>query len=200
MTVDQGMAQAEAKYRRLRHAVNLSAGAAVATEFGFDIEFRPISDADAVAADKWTYRVRRQQQSWTPGWSWAVELKKERRRPRRIEAAVVYLEARPPVLAGLILGRISRNRVVASIHFLSKNPTVGISFAAIATRYLEFCAAAFGCTYASVQNPIPQLVQHYRKLGFRHVVRKKGKIARLEANLQADIERARRLAEQRRVT
>ncbi|MDF3883942.1 hypothetical protein [Cupriavidus basilensis] len=200
MTVDQGMAQAEAKYRVVRHAVNLSAGAAVAREFGVRIEFRPITDADAVVADRWTYRVRRLQQPWTPGWSWAAQVRKERRRPRRVEAAAVYLDVQPPVLAGLILGRISRNRVVASIHFLSKNPTLDVGFAAIATRYLEFCAAAFGCTHASIQNPIPQLVQHYRKLGFRHVVRKKGKIVWLEANLQADIERARRLAERRRVT
>jgi len=196
--VGSSMADAEAKYRVVRHTANLAAAAAIEHEFGVRVLFRQIEDADALAADKWVYQLRRHKELWVPGWRWIDEVRKERRRPRRIDAAAIYLESAPNELFGLILGRISRNRLVASIHFLSKNPKIGVAFTPIAARYLEFCAAAFECSHASIQRPIPQLVQHYRKLGFRHVVRKKGKIERLEANLQADIARARKLAERRR--
>lgn len=58
-------------------------------------------------------------------------------------------------------------------------------FAKIAVRYLEFCAAAFDCTTASLQRPIPELVDFYKSLGYSRVVEKKGKIERLERDLGA---------------
>lgn len=60
----------------------------------------------------------------------------------------------------------------------------------MAIRYLEFCAAAFGCTVASLQRPIPELVDYYKELGFRREVKKKGRIERLERDLRDELSAA----------
>ncbi|WP_083384866.1 hypothetical protein [Cupriavidus sp. USMAHM13] len=178
-------ADAEQRCALRRELAGQSAAEALSVELGLQVTFRPISRRDVLDADKWTL------DGFIPGWSWDRELTRARRRPRRVEAAV-YSEApgAPPILCGLILGRISNSHVVASIHLLSRapdpNPLKG-QVAKVAIRYLEFCAAAFGCTVASLQRPIPELVAYYKALGFHREVKKKGKIDRLERDLRDDI-------------
>lgn len=110
-------------------------------------------------------------------------------RPARVEAAV-YAEVPDagPALCALILGRISNGHVVASIHLLSRapdpNPLKG-RVAKVAIRCLEFCAAAFECTVASLQRPIPELVAYYKELGFHREVKK-----RLEGYLRDELSAA----------
>ena len=174
---------AESRCAERRELAGAAASAAVAVEEGVTVRFRPIGRTDVDAADRWTFG------GYAPGWLWSRELTRARRRPRRVEAAVyAELPDHTHVLCGLILGRISNRHVVASIHLLSRapapNPLQG-RFAKIAVRYLEFCAAAFDCTTASLQRPIPELVDFYKSLGYSRVVEKKGKIERLERDLVA---------------
>jgi hypothetical protein len=172
---------AEARCEERREMAGAAATLAIAEEEGVQVSFRPIGRRDIVDADQWTVG------EFVPGWLWAKEVTRARRRPRRVEAAV-YAERTdgPAVLCGLILGRVSNSRVVASIHLLSRapepNPLKG-RVAKIAVRYLEFCAAAFGCTIASLQRPVPELIGFYKELGFQREVKKKGRIERLERDL-----------------
>ena len=73
-------------------------------------------------------------------------------------------------LCGLVLGRISRNRVYASIHYLAANPEqetpLSGVFAQLAVRYLELQAVALGCTMLSIAKPVESLVNFYGTLGF----------------------------------
>ncbi|MGH1507349.1 hypothetical protein [Ralstonia solanacearum] len=174
---------AESRCAQRRELAGEATTAAVADEEGVTVRFRPIGRADVDAADRWTF------EGYAPGWLWSREVARARRRPRRVEAAVyAELPDQSQVLCGLILGRISNRRVVASIHLLSRapvpNPLEG-RFAKIAVRYLEFCAAAFDCATASLQRPIPELVDFYKSMGYTRVVVKKGKIERLERDLGA---------------
>nr|WP_315595533.1 hypothetical protein [uncultured Cupriavidus sp.] len=179
---------AEVRCELRRELAGQSASEALSFELGIRVAFRPISRRDVADADKWIVG------GFIPGWSWERELTRARRRPRRVEAAV-YAEGTegPPVLCALILGRISNGHVVASIHLLSRapepNPLQG-QVAKVAIRYLEFCAAAFGCTVASLQRPIPELVAYYKELGFHREVKKKGKIERLERDLRDELSAA----------
>jgi hypothetical protein len=176
---------AERRCATRRELAGQAAAGALATEVGLIVSFRPIHRHDVAQADRWTFGT------FVPGWSWERELTRARRRPRRIEAAVYTRGADGSgQLAGLVLGRISNGHVVASIHFLGRapgpNPLQG-QFARVATRYLEFCAAAFACSTAALQSPIPELVEYYKALGFTRVITKKGKIARLEQDLSTDL-------------
>lgn len=179
---------AEQRCEMRRELAGQSASEALSLELGLQVSFRPISRRDVSDAEKWIVG------GFIPGWSWDRELTRARRRPRRVEAAV-YAEVpgSPPALCGLILGRISNSHVVASIHLLSRapepNPLKG-QVAKVAIRYLEFCAAAFGCTVASLQRPIPELVDYYKELGFRREVKKKGRIERLERDLRDELSAA----------
>lgn len=181
-TQRQDWEDAELRCAETRAVAGQAAADVLAIEEGIEVSFRQIGRADVVEADRWTFG------GYAPGWLWEKELKRARRRPRRIEAAV-YAEpaGQAPVLCGLILGRISNHRVVASIHLLSRapapNPLQG-RFARIAVRYLEFCAEAFQCVTASLQRPIPELVDFYKEIGYTRVVMKKGRIERLERDLR----------------
>ena len=179
---------AEQRCALRRELAGQSASEALSIELGLRVVFRSISRGDVADADKWTVG------GFIPGWSWERELTLARRRPRRVEAAVhAEVPGAVPSLCALILGRISNGHVVASIHLLSRapdpNPLKG-QVAKVAIRYLEFCAAAFGCTVASLQRPIPELVAYYKELGFHREVKKKGKIERLERDLRDELSAA----------
>ncbi|AZG17255.1 hypothetical protein [Cupriavidus pauculus] len=82
---------------------------------------------------------------------------------------------------------------MSRIHLLSRAPEptpLKGQVAKVAIRNLEFCAAAFGCTMASLQRPVPELVSYYKELGFHREVKKKGKIERLEWDLREELSAA----------
>jgi hypothetical protein len=163
---------AEARHAATRADAGQVAAEMLLEEEGVQLLFRPITWRDVAVGDTWTYG------GYAPGWSWAKALVKFRRRPRRVEAAVcVERVGQAPALCGLILGRISNGHVVASIQLMSRapapNPLEG-RFTRIAVRYLEFCAKAEHCEIVALLQPIPDLVDYYKKLGFRRQYVKKG--------------------------
>lgn len=180
--------QAEQRYAERRDEAGRQAAAALAYESGIYVRFRPISSQDIELADQWNVG------DYGIGWSWEKEVMRARRRTRRLEAAI---ESDPtngePTVCGLFLGRLSRSNAVGSLHFLGRadapNPLEG-RLTQVAVRYLEFCAAAFGCKTTSIRRPIPELVEVYKAHGFVREIKKKGRIERLEQDLHFNLSAA----------
>ncbi len=100
-----------------------------------------------------------------PGWDWKKEYYAGRRRSTHVDLAIWHDTA----LCGLMIGQVSQGRVNATIHFLEsdpeQNPLKG-KIADIATRYIEALASLLGCEFAILSNPIPELVDFYKDLGY----------------------------------
>lgn len=114
-----------------------------------------------------------------PGWDWEKALRKFRRRPRRVELAI-WIEDE---LCGLALGRISDRCVVATIHFIEANPLnhpLTGKLVPVATRYLEVLATSLGAQEISIEQPVPDLIEYYKSIGFRHTTSKGEKVLRLK--------------------
>lgn len=161
---------AEERYRSIRNMANQDAERRLSQLMGISIHLCEISEAALAVADDW------------PNWSWRKEVKRFRRRPRRIECAVWLDMENEKQLAALILGRISDRKIVATIHFLERNPvatTLEGLVGPLATRYLEIQAAAFGCKFISINDPLSELIEFYKALGFTQVIEKNKKVVRL---------------------
>jgi hypothetical protein len=139
------------RFAETREAVNRTARTVLSQELGFSIKISVISDQAALQAHNWQYHGTRVEHR--PRWSWPAEVARYRRIARRIEAAFYTEDG----LWGLFLGRISNARVVASIHYLERNPSQGrtVHFVGAALRYLELYAVAARCNTYAVNNPHP---------------------------------------------
>jgi hypothetical protein len=99
------------------------------------------------------------------GFAWEYIAKKFRRRPRRVELAIWF----DGTLCGIACGRVSNRRIVASIHYLQSNPVehpLNGYIAPISTLFLDTMAILAGCSESSIQNPVPGLIDFYKKLGY----------------------------------
>lgn len=116
------------------------------------------------------------------GFSWGYIARKFRRRPRRMELAIWFKGE----LCGIACGRVSNRRVVASIHYLEGNPRAhplkGL-IAPIATRFLDTVGILLGCSETSIQNPVAELVDFYKYLGYVKENTKGKKLMRLNKKL-----------------
>jgi hypothetical protein len=116
-------------------------------------------------------------------WDWEKIIKLFRRRARHVELAI-WVDA---VLSGLLVGRISDNCVVATIHFLERrpadNPLAG-SVARIATQYLEVLAIMLNCRQTALDSPLPALLEFYKSLGYNNATTKGRKVIRLSKTLR----------------
>lgn len=133
-------------------------------------------------ATQWSDIYTGKRKSHRPSWSWQKEVQYYRRRPRRIELAIWV----DPTLCGLVLGRISSHRVVASIHLLEANPDVHPlrgNVAVIASRFLEAMAVLTGCRESAIERPVHDLVPFYKDLGFVKAETRKKCIVRLKKTL-----------------
>lgn len=149
-----------------------------------DIDVR-LSDINASAlqqASLWSQNYNKTRIHHKPGWDWKVEVAKYRRRPKRVELAIWVDQT----LCGLVLGRVSDQRVVASIHLLESNPAqhhlMG-NIALIATRYLDAFAVILDCKETSVELPVPALIEFYMDLGFKTATTRGLKVIRLKKTL-----------------
>jgi tRNA A37 threonylcarbamoyladenosine synthetase subunit TsaC/SUA5/YrdC len=93
------------------------------------------------------------------------------------------------VLCGLLIGRISDSRIVATIYYLEgrpvDNPLSG-SVANIATRYVELLARLLHCKQAAIDSPLPALIDFYKRLGYSSATTKGRKVVRLVKTLSAN--------------
>ncbi|WP_174907015.1 hypothetical protein [Burkholderia diffusa] len=149
--------------------------------FGIEAVLDTIDDDAIAEADRWPELVEPER---IARWSWGKVVAHYRRRARRLEVAFYLVnEDESLTLWGLLVGRFSKSRVIASIHYLARGPVVAnVPFAVAAVIYLQQHAAALGCTTISVNRPLPELVQYYMDLGFTRKITKQGRIDRLEAD------------------
>jgi hypothetical protein len=173
--------EAESKFREIRLTVYRVVEQVIHDELGLDIRLASIRECDAEAADNWVYPPGKN--NYQPGWSWRKEVKQFQRRPRRVEAAF-WVDSPETLLCGLVLGRISNRRIIASLHYIESNPEQQTqlkgNFAQIAVRYLELHAMAAGCSTIAIALPRPTLIEFYKQLGFTHQITKGKKVLRLE--------------------
>lgn len=179
--VNETREQAEARFAEIRHSVYRQIEDELRDQ-NINVNFRKITHDAAERAHRWQYPSHLQHR--VPGWNWLKEVKSFQRRPKRVEAAIWDGSGPNSLLCGLVLGRVSRNKVCASIHYLESNPEretplSGI-FAQIATRYLELQAAALGCKELSINKPHPDLLDFYDELGFKRRVTKGRTVVRVE--------------------
>ncbi|MCA8121256.1 hypothetical protein LGN07_21270 [Burkholderia cepacia] len=172
---------AERRYDQLCRQVFEATEEKFRQDLGIDVQLDTIDDAAIVEADRWPEQVEPER---IARWSWGKVVAHYRRRARRLEVAFYLVnEDESLTLWGLLVGRFSKSRVVASIHFLARGPIVAtVPFTVAAVIYLQQHAAALGCTTISINKPIQELVQYYMDLGFTRVIVKQGRIDRLEAD------------------
>lgn len=130
----------------------------------------------------------RQAKTWIPippsppriDWDWDEEFKRFRRRPKRTEVAI-WLNG--TFLCGLSLGRVSKHRVVATIHLIEGNPNLPAimrrKVGKIVTMFLQSYALLCGCSTMVVDSPDPNLLGFYGSLGFTQQTLLHGEVVRL---------------------
>lgn len=175
--------QAEVRYREIRSQVRAMVLPAVRTATGHPVELTEITPDAAELAAAW--RPQYSDKEREPAWDWGIELRRARRRPRRVELAIWC----NGLLCGMALGRISDRCVVATVHLMESNPEqsnpLGGMVAPITVRFLDALALLLGCEEVSLESPVPALVDYYRGLGFTREVRKGRKLLRLKKSIRS---------------
>lgn len=179
-TKSKDRAESEAKYRAARAFAMGELEPEIRDLTGQDVSLRDIDQTALDAASAWRSAYAGVGKAdYLPAWDWGKEARRFKRRSRRLELAIWVGD----VLCGLAIGRISDRCIVATIHLLEGNPAgnpLGGNVIPIATRYLEVLAATIGCREASIESPVPTLVERYRSAGYVKEVFKGKKIVRLK--------------------
>jgi hypothetical protein len=172
---------AERRYDQICRQVFKAAAEQIRQDLDIDVHLDTIDDAAIAEADRWPDQVEPER---VAHWRWGKVVAHYRRRARRLEVAFYLVDDDESlILWGLLVGRFSASRVVASIHYLARGPVeVEVPFAVAAVIYLQQHAAALGCSTISINKPLQELVQYYVDLGFTRVIWKQGRIDRLEAD------------------
>lgn len=175
--------EAEQHYRTIRREAHEFVAEELATAFNGRVKLTDIDDVALQAAAAWRNAYPAHRVGHTPGWDWSQQLRRFRKRARRVEAALWH----DATLCGLAVGRISRGHLTASLHFLEAgplgNPLQG-AVAPIMVRFLETMAVAVGCKEVSIEWPVDGLIEFYaNKLGFVEKVAKRDKIIRLKKRI-----------------
>lgn len=137
-------------------------------------------DTDAVAqARRWAEApcATRRRRPYVP-WDWQELWRRFRNHACRVDLAIRDAE----VLCALAVGRVSKGRMVASIHYLQSNPAshdLQGEAGRIATAYLLALATQLRCGEIALNRPVPELVAYYERLGFTRHVHRKGMLCRL---------------------
>jgi len=177
--------RAELDYREIRQEAMTALETELAGLFYFSVHLTHITETALAQASAWReLYVVRGRPDHEPGWDWGKTLKKFRRRPRRVELAIWVDEQ----LCGLALGHISDAHIVATIHYLEGSPDSHLlagSVGVIATRYLEVLGVSVGVREVSIERPVPDLIEYYKKLGFRNTVTRGERVLQLKRTIVA---------------
>ncbi|WP_369348367.1 hypothetical protein [Stenotrophomonas sp. JAG2] len=149
------------------------------------LELRDTEDHDLLAVQDWRDSWPEAMVHIKPNWEWEIERRKIIRREARLDLAICSGET----LQGIALGRVSRRRVVATIHFMERNPSrnpfedlVG----PICVTYLEELAKLLRCKEICIDRPVEALLDYYAALGFSRAIRKGRRIVRLVKIIPVD--------------
>lgn len=179
MAKHESVLKQEQKYREYRDDASMMALPEIKQLIGIDIRLSDITTEAIKQALLWRKSYVGPLASHKPGWDWSKELLKFRRRPRRLELAIWVDNS----LCGLVIGRVSDRRVVASIHLIEGNPAanpLAKNILTIATVWLNAFATLLSCKQTSIERPIKDLVSHYIDLGYSDVTSRGNKTIRLK--------------------
>lgn len=172
--------EAHQRYRAHRKEASERMSPWLATITSHSVSLDDITDAAVAQAKGWRKTFPEIRQS---NWDWGKLVKSFRRRSRHIELAIWVNQ----ILCALLVGRISDNRIVATVYFLERrpldNPLAG-SIAMIASRYVETLAVLLDCKQTALDSPLPALIDFYKKLGYTSVTTKGKKVVRLVKTLR----------------
>lgn len=172
----------EQLYWEYREIAHLTVEKEMSEELRQNVRLTDINAEALQQVGGWRELYREERMKGTPGWNWEREVAKFRRRYRRLELAIWSNET----LCGLLIGRVSDRRVVASIHLIQRkpgeNPLQG-HIAEIGTRWLTMFAMICSCQEISIERPVPELIDFYRDLGFTIEVKRSKKLLRLKMSL-----------------
>ncbi len=171
----------ENRFWEYREAARLALTPQLAQMFPFNVVLTDINTEALRQAATWNSNPRTGSSSYVP-WDWGQLRISFARRQGRLELAI-WVESN---LCGLVLGKVSEKKVIASIHYMQKNPEenpLSGHVAEIASLYLDAFGLILGCKETAIRNPIDPLIDYYKQLGFTRVVKKKGKIICLERDL-----------------
>lgn len=160
--------EAERRFAIIRHEAYQVAQEEFRATVDPSIRVSQISEEALLQAQQWRRRYAGIRAAHEPGWNWDREVRKFRRRPRRVEVA---FWAGDQLLCGLALGRVSDRRIVATIHFIEADPAIENTLSGkvgqLAARFLEIYAVHLGCSEIAIDSPLPELTEFYAELGFR---------------------------------
>lgn len=175
----------EQEYWEYRDISHTNVAEILAIELNLDVQLTDISDRALQIVTAWRSFYRGELSKRAPGWIWEREVKKYRRHYQRVELAIWS----GSTLCGLMIGRVSDRRVVASIHLIESNPGTNPlqgNIAVIGTRWLIAFAMTCKCKEVAIDRPIPELMNYYRSLGFTIEISRKKKVWRLKKILDLD--------------
>jgi hypothetical protein len=141
ITTKKTFQEAEKHYSQLRQDAYTYAEREFQNTLNLPITVTSISLDAIIQAAMWATNSQAAKVPYLSKWNWEKELKKFKRRPRRVEVAIWHGVT---LLCGLALGRVSDRYVVATIHFIEANPTkmnpLSGQIARLITRFLEIYA------------------------------------------------------------
>lgn len=157
-------AQAEARYREIRHLSHQKAISLLSFDAPVDIRDIDRSALESFALS-WALHPDR-----LVNWPWRNIADDYRHKfPERFEAAIWSGDQ----LCGLAIGKPSNARNVMALHFLEGNPNVGHPLKGMvhvaALEAILAYAVALQTRYLRLNDPLPAVVPLYVKFGFRLV-------------------------------
>lgn len=146
------------KHSEIRQRACALIEAALADEFPL-IRLTEIDARARTQANNWLAqsKVQGATTAQVPDWDWNWLHRKFSQRARHVELAVWHDD----LLYGMAVGRVSRRRVVAAIHYLQRSPVASVpnaSLGRIATAFLIAVAAEWGCSEVAVDSPLEVLI------------------------------------------
>lgn len=166
---------AERRYAEYRQEAMDFVNSYLVDKAGLPVLLRHIREEDIKIAENWYDLNRDNSDIWLAQWDWREEVRRARRRPRRVELAIECERQ----LYALILGRISDSKIVISISFMAKtsiDESCG-SVLGVAIRYVEALAVILGSEMITINDPVQALEDYYRQQGFKpQDVKKSGRV------------------------
>ncbi|WP_372389009.1 hypothetical protein [Xanthomonas axonopodis] len=149
------------------------------------VNLRETIDEDLLTIEAWRENCPSNLIHIKANWDWEVERRKIIRREARVDLAI----CQNSTLHGIALGRVSRRRVVATIHFMERN-LVSNPFedviGPLCVSYLEELAKLLNCKEICIDRPVQALLPYYEALGFDRPIKKGRRVVRLLRSIELD--------------
>lgn len=149
------------------------------------VELRETKDDDLLVVEAWRAKWPADLIYMRPNWDCRIERRKIIRREARLDLAI----CKNGTIYGIALGRVSRRRVVATIHFIERDPIqnpLEELVGPLCVTYLEELAKLTGCKEICIDRPVKALLEYYKALGFEREIKRGGRVLRLVQLINID--------------